>query len=146
VNTSEVQPKWCHACNSNTYVPEHRLHQKKKMEFLCQRKKSSAILPKHSKNCLYLLLGSVFLLTTFRTGEFVVTQSSKGKRKKQQEAVTLDIKLILYSNCCYHCLMISVAGSCVLLPLKKKSHRTSASQQCCPEWLSLGNFCFHWHS
>lgn len=41
-------------------------------EFLCQRKISSDILPTHNKNCLYLLLIMVSVLSTFSTGEFIV--------------------------------------------------------------------------
>ena len=81
------------------------------MEFLCQRKKSSDILPKQNKTCLYLLLVMAFALSTFRTGELVVIQSSQGKRKKQQEAVIFDLELISDSSCCYHCSMVSVARS-----------------------------------
>lgn len=67
----------------------------------------------------YLLLVMVFILCSFRIRDFVVTQSSQGKRRKHKETVIFDLELISDSNCCYHRSMDSTTGSrCVPPPCK----------------------------
>lgn len=97
VNTSEVRPKWCHACNSNTYVPEHRLHQKNKWSFFV-RERNNLIFNLNTTETgnllmvmVFVFVVVVFVLSTFRMEEFVVMQCLEGKGRKQWEAVICDL-------------------------------------------------------
>lgn len=116
-----------------------------KEEFLCQRKMSSDILPTHNKNCLYLLLLMVFVLSTFSIGEFMVIQISQKKGSKPQEAVIFDLGLISDNNCCYLCSVFCVAGNYTVHPSYKNIFSSVHQPVSNMRMMSaIGKCYFHW--
>lgn len=148
VNTSEVQPTWCHAWNSNTYVPEHRLHQNRRGVSLS--KKDIIWYSTYTQQKLSLfIIGCGICVKYFQQrrvhGDIDLT---KIKDSKQWEAVIFDLGLISENNCSLFC----VAGNCTVHPSYKNifslvhhlvSNRgvMSAIGKCCFHWCLLNSFC-----